>query len=78
MKYKQIKVDKETKQTDRYYRVNGNGEKVWYNEGLPFGIRTIKIGKDDCESIVDAEWFCTEAERDFIFEKYNEWQKEEA
>ena len=78
MKYKQIKVDRETKKPDRYYRVNGNGEKVWYNEGLPFGIRTIKITKDDCESVENTEWFSTLWERDFVFEKYQEWIKEEA
>ena len=41
MNYKQIKVDRETKQPDKYYRPNGTDEKIWYNEGLPFGIRTI-------------------------------------
>ena len=32
MNYKQIKVDRKTKQPDKYYRVNGIGEKIWYNE----------------------------------------------
>ena len=77
MNYKQIKVDRKTKQPDKYYRVNGIGEKIWYNEGLPFGIRTIKIGKDNFESIEDTEWFSTVWERDFVFEKYQEWIKEE-
>ena len=70
MKYKMIKVDRETKQPDKYYRVNGIGEKIWYNEGMPFGIYTIEIGEDNFESILDAEWFCTEEERDFVFKKY--------
>lgn len=77
MNYKQIKVDRETKQPDKYYRPNGTDEKIWYNEGLPFGIRTIKIGKDNFESIEDTEWFSTLWERDFVFGKYQEWIKEE-
>ena len=33
-------------------------------------IYTIEIGEDDFESILDAEWFCTEEERDFVSKKY--------
>ena len=61
MKYKMIKVHWETEELDRKYKDNGYPEKVWKdNEGMPFGIYTIEIGEDDIESILDAEWFCTE------------------
>ena len=42
---------------------------------MPFGIYTIEIGEDDFESILDAEWFRTEEERD---KEFNELIKEEA
>ena len=71
MKYKMIKVHWETEELDRKYKDNGYPEKVWKdNEGMPFGIYTIEIGEDDFESILAAEWFCTEEERDFAFKKY--------
>ena len=44
---------------------------------MPFGIYTIEIGEDNFESILDAEWFCTKEERDFVFKKYQEWIKED-
>ena len=78
MKYKQIKVHWETEELDIHYRKNLHPEKVWKdNEGMPFGIYTIEIGEDDFESIIDAEWFCTKEERDFVFKKYQEWIKED-
>ena len=76
MKYKQIKVHWETEELDRKYKDNGYPKKVWKdNEGMPFGIYTIEIGEDDFESILDAEWFRTEEERD---KEFNELIKEEA
>jgi hypothetical protein len=76
MKYKTIKVHWETEELDRKYKDNGYPKKVWKdNEGMPFGIYTIEIGEDDFESILDAEWFRTEEERD---KEFNELIKEEA
>ena len=76
MKYKMIKVHWETEELDRKYKDNGYPKKVWKdNEGMPFGIYTIEIGEDDFESILDAEWFRTEEERD---KEFNELIKEEA
>ena len=76
MKDKFIKVHWETEELDRHYRKNGHPEKVWKdNEGMPFGIYVIEIGEDDFESILDAEWFRTEEERD---KEFNELIKEEA
>jgi hypothetical protein len=75
MKYKTIKVHWETEELDRKYKDNGYPKKVWKdNEGMPFGIYTIEIGEDDFESILDAEWFRTEEERD---KEFNELIKEE-
>ena len=69
MKYKQIKVHWETEELDSYYRKNHYPEKVWKdNEGMPFGIYLIHIGKDDFESIEDAQWFSTDEERDKEFD----------
>ena len=76
MKYKMIKVHWETEELDWKYKDNGYPKKVWKdNEGMPFGIYTIEIGEDDFESILDAEWFRTEEERD---KEFNELIKEEA
>ena len=71
-----VKVHWETEELDRYYRKNHYPEKVWKDtEGMPFGIYVIEIGEDDFESILDAEWFRTEEERD---KEFNELIKEEA
>jgi len=70
MKYKYVKVHWETEELDRKYKDNGYPKKVWKdNEGMPFGIYVIEIGEDDFESILDAEWFCSEKERDKEFNK---------